>query len=75
MSRPDYIKCVLLGTKDEPTTTWCSRKTDAFEWAFLDATHAALTGRNGGRQVPCEKCAAAIVKALCGGDGGKERKG
>jgi len=58
----DYVKCVLLGIEGSQET-WCGRK-NVIEWAFADASHAALNGRAEGRLMTCDKCAVAIAEAL-----------
>ncbi len=60
----DSIRCVEIGMADKPTETWCGRKTDPAEFTFIDASHAALQGRNGGYVMVCEWCAGAIHSAL-----------
>jgi hypothetical protein len=73
--RPEYVRCVLLGTyRDDrlETKTWCGRDTGNAEWAFQDAGHASLTARNGGRQMICAGCSEAIVGAIRGHTWGGE---
>lgn len=70
MNRPEYVKCILLGefNNGKPTNeTWCGRKVDGWEFTFVDATHAALSGRNESRLVSCKGCADAINNALMNG--------
>lgn len=69
MDRPEYIKCVKLTSDgvivgEETNATWCGRVTGPFEFAFQDASHAALNGRNGGRLFACPDCTKAIYEAL-----------
>lgn len=67
MSRPEYVKCVMLGygeLSDECGMTWCGNPKDMFDWQFSDATHALLNVRNGGRLLICKQCAAAMAKTL-----------
>lgn len=69
VSRPDHVRCVQTGMYVNGTpekVSWCGRDTH-HEWTFVDAAHAALNGRSGGRLVACEDCLAAIVKALWAG--------
>jgi hypothetical protein len=61
--RPEYVKCVSL-PESLGATTWCGKSREPFDWSFVDIDHAALTRRNGGRQLVCPECRAAIVAAL-----------
>lgn len=61
--RPNYIKCVATGIVGE-NVSWCGRRLYAFEWHFMDASHAALNGRAEGRLLTCPECAKAIGTAL-----------
>lgn len=65
--RPDWIKCVRHTHEDLKTQSWCGRRLEVFEFAFMDADHAAENGRQGGRLVACGECAAAITAALGNG--------
>jgi hypothetical protein len=71
MNRPDYVHCVRTGFHDgdppRPTTTsWCGRDTRD-EFAFTDATHAALNAAAGARLLVCPECSDKICKALRSG--------
>ena len=76
--RPDYVRCVLLGTEEngKPVSlTWCDRnhgRRPPFEFAFVDASHAALNALGGGRLLVCPECAAAIAKTIVAGAWKKE---
>ena len=73
--RPDYVRCVLLGTEEngKPVSlTWCDRRHPAFEFAFVDASHAALNALGGGRLLVCHECADAIAKTIVAGAWRKE---
>lgn len=67
MNRPDYVKCALTGMFDGPDKqihdTWCGR-TNVYEFAFTDASHAILNARNRGRLLLCPECSKAIAKTL-----------
>ncbi len=58
IARPDWIKCVSLG---DDGRTWCGRNEKPF---FVDVTHAALNGAQGGRLVACPECVEVIIAAL-----------
>jgi hypothetical protein len=64
--RPEYVTCALTGmyAGDE---TWCGRKTCGLGFTFVDASHAALNAKQGGRLLLCPECSAAIVAALTSG--------
>lgn len=67
MTRPEHEKCVLFGSyvDGKPVRqTWCGRTPDAGEWTFVDAGHAALNGRAGGRLTVHSACAVEIAKSL-----------
>lgn len=66
MNRPDYMKCVQTGMADEKFKPWCG-VSNGFRPFFVDATHAALNGLQGGRLVACPECVEAITKALRNG--------
>ena len=70
--RPEWVKCVLLGTRVEGTTipileTWCGRKVPAHEFYFVDPTHALLNARAEGRLLVCAACAKAMHETLTRG--------
>jgi hypothetical protein len=65
----DCTRCILTGMADEPKQTWCGRKSDPFEWCFVDATHAALNARQQQWLLSCRKCAEAVAKVLLGHTG------
>lgn len=70
----EWVQCVLTGyaekctdgtpseKAEEARMTWCGRQKTGFE--FMDASHAALNARNGGRLVACTECVEAICKTL-----------
>jgi hypothetical protein len=60
--RPDWVKCVQVA----PGKSWCGMEL-MNEFAFQDADHAALTGRNGGCNVACRECVSEITEALKNG--------
>lgn len=72
---PGHVKHVHLGTYDVPegepggprrsSETWCGRRT--VDWAFVDASHAALNARAEGYTLICPQCAKAIVEAIMSG--------
>ena len=69
VERPEWIHCALLGTWDAERgesvrEAWCGRKVERFEFAFADASHAALNARTGGRLVLCPGCRDAIINVL-----------
>jgi len=57
-----YVACALTGMVND-RTTWCGRR-NVSEWAFTDASHAALNGLQKGRLVLCGRCRKAIISAL-----------
>jgi hypothetical protein len=61
--RPEWVRCVAHDHVDLKDTSWCGRSI-AHEWAFVDPSHAAENGRQGGRLVACPACVAAIIAAL-----------
>lgn len=70
MARPDYVHCVLTGRYVKPkpnpmpeTKTWCGRDA-VMEFAFVDASHAALNARNEGRLLICPECSKEIRETL-----------
>lgn len=71
--RPEWVKCALTGMFDGPDRqiqeTWCGRTAKKeglshLPFCFVDATHATLNAKNGGRLVLCQDCRMAIVAAL-----------
>jgi hypothetical protein len=68
MNRPEWVKCVGTGhaLDREARKTCCGRTHDAFEWTFLDPTHAYLTMRAGRRFAACPECVDEITKVLRG---------
>lgn len=62
--RPEYIKCVADTHLENKGYSWCKRKIEAGEWTFVDAEHAAMNGRNGGRLQACVNCVSEIHKGL-----------
>lgn len=70
--RPDYVKCVLLGTFDGDATkpvqqTWCGRRPYAFEFTFVDPSHALLNARRHDRLLVCPECSDALARTLAEG--------
>lgn len=62
MIRPEHIKCIGFGYQDgRVNKSWCGQHGAPF---FVDPTHAALNGKNGGYLVACPECAAEITKAM-----------
>lgn len=64
--RPEYVTCALVGTYigDPPQRerkTWCGRPLQAFDFYFVDATHALLNAQAKGRLLLYHECAEAIV--------------
>lgn len=52
---------------------WCGTQIHRHDVVFDDIDHAAMSGRQGGRHLPCPACLAAVVAALgvkLGGDRG-----
>lgn len=66
MSRPEYIKCISDTHEDNKGKSWCGRRLFA-EFAFVDADHAAMNGRNNGRLVACAECTRLIMAAMQNG--------
>jgi len=73
--RPDYVHCALTGAFDRPVDhplgphreqkTWCGRKDPPeSEFVFLDASHAVLSAKQGGRLLLCPDCAREMRAAL-----------
>lgn len=50
--RPEWYRCIRSDTKDQAL---CGRSI-AFEWAFVDRSHAENEVKREGRLVPCPKC-------------------
>lgn len=65
--RPEWVRCVGLGVVGSAGQSWCGRPLWRFEWHFIDASHAALNGRDEWRLVACPECVAAITAALKNG--------
>jgi hypothetical protein len=61
--RPDYVHCVRHEHLELTGQSWCGRVLRD-EWAFVNPSHAAENGRQGGRLVACPACVVAITAAL-----------
>ena len=64
MSRPDHVKCIAHTHAELEGQSWCGRKIDGVEWAFVDVDHAAYAARSGERLTPCEGCVAEVAAAF-----------
>ncbi len=67
--RPEWVHCVRRSHVDLLHLTWCGRdlRLSPFEFAFVDASHAAENGDRKQRPVACLACVGAITKALRNG--------
>ena len=50
------------GNKLESPIYWCGKKSNPYQWCFLDTHHLALSV--GGSVAPCKNCVKAIIKTL-----------
>jgi hypothetical protein len=64
MSRAEWIKCIAHDHEKLKGTTWCGRKLEAFEWAFVNPGHAAYAGRHHDRLLACRHCIQAVYDAM-----------
>jgi len=66
MERSEYVKCVGFGNavRTDGKIVWCGREDQATEFKFVDVTHAALNGEQGGRLQACPECVKEITKCL-----------
>lgn len=66
MERPEYVKCIGFGSavRTDGKTVWCGREDQTMEFKFVDITHAALNGEQGGRLLACPECVKEITRCL-----------
>jgi hypothetical protein len=61
--RPTWVTCVLTGYHLDKHT-WCGRIPDAFEFTFVDSSHAILNNKNEGRLRMCPECREEIINII-----------
>lgn len=65
MNRPEWVHCVAHTHVDLKGKAWCGKELEG--WHFMDAEHAAESGRKGGWLVACPECVASICLSLKNG--------
>lgn len=63
VKRPDWVTCSLIGCVNV-NKTWCNRTPEAFEFTFVDCSHAVLNKMNKGRLVLCPECCDKIIETF-----------